>query len=366
MESPEAVNLVRQAASAPYQRQRLICGVAGIGTLLLTLWLMLLLNLPHHLGNWFAPMHPILQGGLTLLLTAVLLSALQFPFDFFAGRVVEGNFRQINFTSGYQWGRAYVIHVVQWVGALTLAGAMTGWLYSLSPDRWFLFAPVLLIVLASASVCLPLPPGPKVALGTARRPFLERMRAELLKQKLPVPLMAFYEHGERSLAGSWAGAGPLRTLWLTRTLLDTDPRLAAALIAREYAHLRLGHRMLSLLATAVWTVAGFVLTALLLPPSWSTPAGVAFTAAAVMTTWSWVSLLFVFPALGRHQVLAADRGMLDAGFSLGEALAALDLLADRNRPDESLPPAIAFVFHPIPPMHARRLALLAHAGGTKN
>lgn len=346
------------ASAGAYQRQRLWCGVVGIGAVLVFLWAGMWWGLPDVLKGAFGGLPPVVAGGLVALLTAVVVSGIQLPFDFFGGRVVEGNFRQIDFGARFDWGKRYIWGVVEWVVVLTVAGAVVGWMVGRWPGMWPVVAPMVLMGLAGLQFCIPIPPGPRARPGVARRPWTEQLKAELAKQKLAMPAMGYYEHGERSLGGGWAGVGRMRMLWVTRTVWELTPRTAAALVSRELGHLRLGHRGLSFLATGAWVVAGFVVASMVLPGRWlESPGAAVFGVMGVMSTWCWVSLLFVFPAMGRWQVYSADRAMLEAGFTLEEGLAALDALSDRNKPDEKLPAGIAFVFHPIPPMEMRREAL---------
>ncbi len=119
----------------------------------------------------------------------------------------------------------------------------------------------------------------------------------------------------------------------------------------------MGHRYVTLIVSIAWALLGIGLARLLLPSSAaSSPAALVLSVAAVCSTWAWLGL-FVLPALGRRQVLAADAFARDAGMGQTGALAMLDELARRNLPDESLPPIVATVFHPIPPMADRRAAI---------
>ncbi|MFN4242556.1 MAG: hypothetical protein ACK4PI_04895 [Tepidisphaerales bacterium] len=361
---PAAVDPARLAADSPYQRQRLWCGIVGIGGVLGVGWLAVLLGLPDLLAGLTATWPSAVAGAVAMLVAAVLASLVQAPVDYVAGRLVETRFRQVDLDSPYNWGRAYVARLLTWTATLTAAGAVAGAVMTALPTTWPVVLPVMLVGLAAVQLVLPFGPGPRVSPGIARRPWTEQLVAELKRHNLPVPALAYFDHGERSLAGGWAGFGPLKRLWVSSTLWDVPPRVAAALIARELTHDARGHRLLSLLATFAWVLLGCVFAGLLMPAAYrtaETPAAAIFFLAVWLSTWSWVSLLFVFPAMGRWQVLAADRGMLDAGFTLDESLTALRHLAASNRPDEELPDWIAFVFHPIPPMRRRREALLRAA-----
>lgn len=342
---------------------RLWCGVLGIGAILAVLWGVLWLGgagaVTARMGHWPA----MAQGAVVMALLAVLVSVVQFPFDVFAGRVVEGNYRQTDLVADFSWGTQYVVNVLLWCGKLVAAGAVAGWVVSAAPEKWAVWAGLALFGLGLLQWVVPVSPGPGVELGSVRKAWLEQVRAELVARKLRLPRMVFYEHGERSLAGGWSGAGFLRGLYVARTLFDIEPVIAAGLVVRELAHLREGHRLLSLMCTALWTVLGVMLASVVARAGGyaGSPGAVVLVIAVVMTTWCWLGLLCVWPPLGRYLVFAADRAMLEAGYTVEECLRVLATLSERNRPDEDLPPVVAFVFHPIPPMRARRAALIRAA-----
>ncbi len=76
-----------------------------------------------------------------------------------------------------------------------------------------------------------------------------------------------------------------------------------------------------------------------------------------MSTWSWIGL-FVLPAIGRRQVLAADRFMAEKLGDAEEISVVFGCLAGGNLPDEDLGSVKKYVFHPIPPLAVRRSAAL--------
>lgn len=332
------------------------------------LWLAVLLGLPQFLASLTGSWPAFLAGGVAMLTAALLVVLGQAPADYL-GRRAELEYGQAAEESRYVWRRAYVFGVVGWVASLTFAGMVAGGVIGALPRSWPVVLPLVLTALATLRLALPLGPGPRVTPGLARRPWTEQLVAELKRRGLKLPVLEYFDHGERSLAGGWAGFGPLKRLWVSSTLWDVPPKTAAALLARELTHDARGHRLLSLLATATWMLAGCVIGHLLLPGGYAAAGGQAaavFFLAVWLTTWNWLSLLFVFPAMGRWQVLAADRGMLEAGFTLEESLTALSALHRHNRPDDVLPAWVTFVFHPIPPMTFRREALIRAAGLTEN
>ena len=333
-----------------YQRVRLWCGIVGIGGVLVSLWVGALMGLPRLLDELLGGLPFEVAGAITALLLGVAASLIQAGPDHVAARLEREYGQKTRSTTADLAKRT-----LEWLGSLAAAGALLGLCVRLAGGEWWLLAPVVLLSLAFAHVVYPLSPAPKT--DPPPSPWWGRVEAELKSMNLPVPPVAWYDHGERSLAGGWNGVGPLRRLFLAKSLADVPPRVAAGLIAREIGHLRLGHRVQTTLATVFWIAAGFVISGLLAPDGWNVPALV-FGTCATMSTWCWLGLLGLWPALGRRQVLAADAYARDSGLGRDGAREMLEILADRNLPDPTLPPTVAAVFHPIPPMDARRSALL--------
>lgn len=350
-------SLDRAARARRYQRKRLWCGIVGIGLILNLLWwgtFCGLTRIPELFPAWPMPV----TCGLTALTLAALAAIVQLPVDLYAQRV-EREFAQTLGPTLVR--RAYVARTFEWIAGVGVAGAAFGLSIVAFGRDWPFASGLLLAGIGLAPVALPLLPAPARSLSESGRDWLDAVRARLAALGHPMPAITFVEHGERSLAGGWHGTGPWRTLVLSTTLTSVPPELAAGLILREVAHRRLGHRLVSVYATILWTVLG-VLLAGLTAPAWvgrPSQAGLVVWLAMVMSTWSWLGL-FVWPALGRRQILAADAFAARA-IGTQDALAMLDLLADRNLPDESLPPAVAWTFHPIPPMQRRRDAIAGSA-----
>lgn len=335
--------------AARYQRVRLGCGLVGIGGILLFLWFGLLFGLPATLDRWFGTWPAEFAGAITALLLGLVASVIQAGPDVVAARLERVTGQKTGSTA-----LAYVLRLGEWLLGLTVAGLLVGFTMRWAGDYWWLVLPIVLLALAFAHVVYPLSPAPKT--GPPRASWWKAVEAELARMELPTPPIEWYDHGERSLAGGWNGVGRLRRLFLAKSLATVSPRVAAGLIAREIGHLTLRHRIQTTLATILWITLGLVLAGLLLPGDWGVPALV-FGIAAVMSTWCWLGLLGLWPTVGRRQVLAADRFARDAGLGEEGLAEMLDALAERNLPDVSLPPKVAFVFHPIPPMNDRRVAL---------
>ena len=338
-----------------YQRLRLWCGITGIGLILVSLWLAVGLGLPRYLDDVIGWMHPLLAGVVTGLLLGLWAIVLQTPVDLYAMHV-ETRFEQ-------RKARPIGPHVrraAECLGGTVTAGLVVGgavWLSAEAglPWLWVGLASVGLLTLAFVHVAYPLAPAKVVPLPAKQDAWLHEttVAVERAGYEGGFPNVKWFDHGERSLAGGWQGLGPTRVLYLATTLTELDPAVAAGLIGRELGHKALGHRVQSVIGTAVWTIAGVGLTYLLFPGYGV--AGTLLCLAATMSTWCWLGL-FVWPALGRRQILAAD-AYAAARMPPERARAMLDALAERNLPDEELPPAVATVFHPIPPMKARREAM---------
>jgi STE24 endopeptidase len=338
------------AADAPdrrasYQRRRLWLGITGIGLILVTLWLGLLIGVPAWWQGVLAGWHPVAAGTLTGLALGVLAAMLQGPIDV-AAHGAERAWGQVNRPLDVV---AYLREVGLSLVGLATAGLCVGLAVWLAGPVWPVALGAALAVVIGLLFVLPRAGG-----ATVDEAWLNEVAAALEAKKLALPAIAWQATDERALNGGWSGVGPWRRLALTNNLADVPPDVAATLIAREIGHAKLGHRWASLAGTILWVVLGIALAWLILPTVWQVgAASLTVALAAVFSTWHWLGL-FVWPALGRRQVLAADAFAARAGF---DSAAGLDALTRHNLPDEELPPAVAAVFHPIPPMAARRAAL---------
>ena len=360
------------AEAARYQRRRLWLGIGGIGSILVLQWIGLAGCFPAWV-NQEATDHAWFGGSLGGVLMAAILAAaavlVQLPFDLL-GRRVEQRWHQWRRSDAAgrggpgagrrSWWRRWWSSAWRWIAAAAMGGLVLGIAWETDKSRWLAWSILGLGLLSGIAVTLPIRPGERVHPGSRADAWTQEARRHLFERGLAWPRICWYDHGERSLAGGWHGLGPWARLWLSTSLLDVDPRIGAGLIVRELGHADRGDRAFGVLASAAWIAAGlalsWILAGELIGRTDAVPAGLVVVIAAVMSTWSWIGL-FVWPALGRTQVMAADRFMLRVGMTREEAVAVLDELAARNRPDEKLPPAVAFVFHPIPPMEARRRAL---------
>lgn len=408
------------AEAARYQRTRLWLGILGIGAVLVGTWASALWCLPRWwndaLTNAGAFGGTLVAAGLGL---AAILLQLPFDVlgrrTEAAYGQLDGDAARRPLAGA--WWRAWALSCGQWLGGLAIAGTLVGLAVAHDPERWTTWTLLAIAAVTLLDLALPVVPGRPWAPAdddrAAFQDWLDDVRRELRAMGLTWPPVKWFDHGERSLAGAWHGLGPLRQLALSRTVSELPPRTAAALVARELAHQRRGDRVLGWALSMAWIVLGTSAADLLAPSMLETarpehveagrpelvaaaepddaagtapaegtspatdvpppdvapatdatytpgdpvmsPAGVVFVLAITMTNACFVGL-FVWPAIGRRQVLAADRAPLHRGMSGDDVLAMLDELATRNRPDEHLPPAKGYVFHPIPPMEVRRAA----------
>jgi hypothetical protein len=342
-------------------------GVAGTAAIVLGQWAAALGCVPAWV-NQEARGHAWFGGSLGGVLTAAILAAaavlVQLPFDLLARTRPRPDAAPAPAPSLRSWWRRWWSGVWRWIAAAAMGGAVLGLAWEADADRWLAWSILGFGLLAGIAVTLPVRPGEAVAADPATDAWTAQVRQELVRLGLSLPRIRWFDHGERSLDGGWHGLGPWATLWLSRSLRDVPPPLAAGLVVREIGHADRGDRAFGVLASAAWIAAGlavsWIMAGELLGEGPATPAGLVIVVAAVMSSWSLVGAL-LWPALGRRQVLAADRFMLRAGMSRDHAVAVLDELADRNGEARPASPPTAMkmtmMFRPIPPMDRRRRIL---------
>ena len=339
-------------------------GIAGTAAIVLGQWAAVLGCVPAWV-NQEARGHAWFGGSLGGVLKAAILAAaavlVQLPFDLLArprSRPAAGGAAAPGLRS---WWRRWWSGVWRWIAAAAMGGAVLGLAWEADADRWLAWSILGFGLLAGIAVTLPVRPGEAIAPDAATDAWTGQMRQELVRLGLSLPRIRWFDHGESSLVGGWHGLGPWATLWLSRSLREVPAPLAAGLIVREIGHADRGDRAFGVLASAAWIAAGLALSWImageLLADGPDTPAGLVIVVAAVMSSWSLVGAL-LWPALGRRQVLAADRFMLRADMSREHAVAVIDALAARNgETDPSAATVAMMLFRPIPPMDRRRRIL---------
>jgi Zn-dependent protease with chaperone function len=345
---------------ARYQQLRLRLGVVGIGAILVGSWIALALSLPNILDGLVGNLNG-LGGCVAAALLGLTVALVQGPIDIMARRL-EVSYGQSQ-QSTRAFGKRYFWSSLAAFASLTLAGGIVGLLIWAWTGDWIVPAVGGLLILAFMRLGANRPAPAVASLDAGQLAWAGEVRRELEKLGLSWPPIAWYDHGERSLNGGWRGIGPLKVLFLSKSLTQTDPRVAASLIARELGHARLKHRIMSVTATLVWIGLGVAVARLLEPwaygPHAPTTSGLLTYLALVLTNWYFVGL-FLWPALGRHQVLAADRFAKRCGLSHADCEAMFDALAQHNQPDQRLSRVKRYVFHPIPPLAERRASLMKY------
>ncbi|MGF1632670.1 MAG: hypothetical protein ACFCVE_02370 [Phycisphaerae bacterium] len=369
VDTPRALQYESKPQSALYQRLRLWCGITGIGLVLVPLWAGLALGLPGVLDDFFGGLHPVSGGFVSAALLGVFVTLVQLPVDVYAHRVEE----RFGRWTGAPWWPGYLKASAEWLGGVATAGLVVGVVVWLLGPAWPLPLAVGLLLLGFFHIAMPLSPAKRSKLPEEHVGWWRQVQAELESMRLPTPKVVWFDSGENALAGGWNGVGRFKTLFIAKSLTQVSPRVAAGLIAREIGHDRGMHRLTSAIATMLWVGSGLLIAHDLMTPElavvsgWTFPTTpglevdvtarpplpqAVFTIAAVMSTWCWLGL-FVWPALGRRQVLAADAFAAER-LGASDTQAMFDALARHNLPDEHLPPVKAFIFHPIPPLDVRR------------
>jgi STE24 endopeptidase len=336
-------------ATASYQRRRLRLGILGVGSgvvLSLALIIFAFSGLARSLGD--GTMTAVLMAGCAGLVMALL----QLGFDA-AGLKLDATHR-LHSRAGASVIREQIVEAARWLAGFVAAATVAAWSITMFPSTW----PGVLIALAGFGVSLRwiLPGRPSGKVLAVDGEWMREVSSRLAAAGLPVRSLQVIDTAETTLAG-----GPVRSgmIWVSRAVAESSPALASSLIAREMAHARMYHRAqsaaLSFVSLSVGVLASFGLVRAAGTPVADHIGAVVLILIASMTLLSFASL-FVFPALGRRQVLAVDRFIADR-FGLAEANAMLDALAVANLANDTLARGTAYVFHPIPPMAVRRAAV---------
>ena len=330
-----------------YDAARLRVGILGIGTVLVALWVGAPTGATDAVAGALTPAPRIVAGAVSALLLGIVASVLLLPLDVAGGVLIERRLRPVRLSG---WARSYAIGVVGWLAMLAVGGALIG--ASLSAGRlWWLVASVLaalgiviahrLVDLASTTELEELAPSELAMLG----PKLEALG-------LVAPKLA-WAPGEPTLSGGFVGD----TLALSagcRALSGTDE--LACLVAREIGHRQLHHQRTGIIVASLWAALAPPLAVLVVAPDRSSAASVVAAVAFASSTWAWIGLL-VLPSLGRRQVLAADRFVVERGVDPLLVRATLELLAQRNHVDRARSALVERIFHPVPSLERRLEAL---------
>jgi len=286
---------------------------------------------------------------------AVLMSLIQLILDA-SGRLLD---RQFGLITGKRSAVAWngLIETGRWLVSFVTGCAIAAACVVYGGGSW----PWLLIALVGVGVVLRLllrgrPAGIEVPIDV--KWFGEVQAAFVVNGMAAIENVTVSDLGEKTLAGGrsgWLG----RKLWISQGVADLQPEVAATLVAREIAHTHYRHAVMNAAISFAFLAASigvtFGLLSLIVPSLTRHAPSVVLLLSSTVTLGSFTSL-FIFPAIGRAQVMAVDQ-WIARYFGVAAALAMLDALAARNLPNEALDPVKAYVFHPIPTVSARRASV---------
>ncbi len=352
------VGEVSVTSRADYQRARLRLGILGVGVgVLMSAGVMVLTlgGIVTKLGGGMlaAVIGAGCLGGLMVVWQGILDAA---------GRRLDAAHR-LHTGSASVPSRAIafrgILESVRWLVCFVATAGVASWIVGMLPTAW----PIVLMVLTGLGVLIRcvVPERPAGSVVPHGDDWERDVGSRLAEVGLPVPRLVVIDTGETTLAGGWMGRG---RVWVSRAVSEASALQAATLVARELVHQSKLHRLQSAGISFVSLCVGIGLTFLIVRLMGDSIAShvpsVVLTLIATMTLLSFASL-FVFPAIGRRQVLAVDRMIADR-FGRVSAGEMLDALAGANLPDESLSGGKAYVFHPIPTMSRRRQAIERRGG----
>ena len=344
-------------ARAAYQKTRLRLGILGIGLILVPAWASLALGVPGTMDAWFRGWGPWAGAGVGLVLAAATV-LLQWLPDLLARRADLD--LGVAVAEPSWWRQRYLPGVLRFFLSVLLGCTLVGFLRASYPGPslyliglvWTLWA----VARPFRDVTFPIEHEPYGVDPEWVRQVTRRLEAEGLRR----PVFRWFDHGEASLAGGWEGFGSRRRLSLSLPVSQLEPAVAYGLVLREIGHRQGRHRWISLAVTVGWIGLSLAVAAAVLELAYTHrgisstrgAAGDTLILAVVMSTMAWLSL-FVLPALGRRQVLAAD-AFAAKRLTPTEMSQVFDALARHNLPDENLSSTKQYVFHPIPPLSVRR------------
>ncbi len=354
------------APSAPFARQRLRLGIAGVGlSVVLSFgWLLLtvtgLVALPegwHPLpqsivGELPLPASSVIGATLAAMIVFVLHTLLLAPLEFVGGALVVRNRPGVA-----RWAAGWLRGVtVQGVLFAVVAGAIATTANVIGNFGLGGLSPAL--VAAGFAIALLAGQGPLariVASLAVREPSTHVHELATAGGVRPERIRVVDAHDE-SFVGGWIGlVNP--QLWLPARW--TTPEHASLLnvqLARRHAQWSSGARRRGLLRAVLWNATGVLLFAPMLPWSFTDPRAY-LVLPALATLWSFLAVLLL-PGPSRTTVYNADR---TAATRLGtDAVANAITQLDRWQDDEPERSAgVEFVFHPVPSRNNRLRSLRA-------
>lgn len=334
--------------ASKYQQIRLWSGITSITLNLALVWA----------AAFLAPAMDRLffEWPIFILLPAVLIGAqlLLFPLDFLVGHVVETGVGRSD-QSAKAWIRDWLHGVARYTAGLTAAGLI----FAMQPLRTPVIQTVLLLLLATIMVAtafclLGILPMHQVLKRSPDSRFSAAVLQELQSLGLPSVMLVWIDDAEpRGVNGSSVDFLKANTVLLSASLPKLlTPRQTALLVAREIHYVEKGYRWQSLLICIGWLLLG-------VGTGWNLPAAPGLQSAlipmAYLSTWCLLGL-FIWPALSRKWMLAADRWLASKS-SPHEVRKVLQRVQEINATDEQLGTWTRRIFHPIPPVNDRTTSL---------
>jgi len=322
-----------------YQRIRLWAGVTGITLSTAFSWAAYLV----------APWFQFIDIPYVILLGAwnAAAFALLWPYDVFCGFILEKAAGRSN-QSFYSWNRDWIEGTGRvWI-AFLIAGLVFGYGFYLQPElRVALYA--VLLIPAGLIAFHPQWAVPRSWDGQHDETY-EKEVADALHELVQPPVkIRWFEEADPHSINAYAEPTASNSIVLsTNARQHLTPKQTALLCTRQRVLQMFPTSKLAPLFLMGWLFIGAIVGAYL--PS-SGKLSCAMAASAVITSWCLVAL-FVLPVLSRHANIAADRAL--AKIAGREAtIELLELLQRLNATDRRLPPPVATIFHPIPPLETR-------------
>jgi hypothetical protein len=334
-----------------YARQRLLLGIAGVGSTVLLATAALAFDLPHRF------MDPLADQTFGTAVASIALvwmwhAALLAPIDILGGLiVVRKSPGVLRWCVGWLRGVA-----VQWL-CFAIASALllrAGQLFGVT--RTLLVFLLLQLVLLSrqgliawlAGSVRMQPTSPALATASEAAGIAPRIVREV-------------DADDPSFVGAWTGVDA-RRLWVPqRWVRELSAEQLTVALTRRAGVRDLGLRRRGVLVAMAWNTVGFALAA-------SAPRADLMTAAGFVTVMAWFTLwcfvgVLVLPTLSRPAVITADRWARSsyAIDVLTQTITQLDAWQDD---EEIRSPGVEAVFHPVPSRSVRLRALLDSAQPT--
>lgn len=358
--APAAIPGSSRKSSAPYARQRLRLGIAGVGaSVLLSLgWLAVIATgVVTVSGNWTPFTRSLgvpLDAAVAALMVFVVHALVIAPLEYIGGaRVVRKKPRSATWLAAWARGVAVLALLIALVAAVMARAAASSPAFLATSTLGALGVALLVAFIAVALLAAQ---GLIARLVTplTMREADPQVRAFATATGVPASRVRVIDSPDESFVGGWVGLGaPM--LWIPAHW--TAPQRAALLavqLARRGAQRTSGARWRGVLGAIAWNALGMLLIAAVLPWGFA-EARTYLVLPAAATLWSFLGVL-ILPTPSRAAVYAADRAVLDAvgHAAVSDAITQLDRWQD-DEAERS--PRVERIFHPVPSRGNRLRAL---------